>query len=67
VRQAREIQKAASSSVAPVDPQPQVRLRFSAEGVEAIVRYPVHLKYAAEIDERVSRELLRVIRATDQR
>jgi hypothetical protein len=27
----------------------------------------VHLKYAAEIDERVSRELLRVIRATDQR
>ncbi|HEX7114843.1 MAG TPA: mechanosensitive ion channel family protein [Steroidobacter sp.] len=67
VRQAREIQKAASSSVVPVDPQPQVRLRFSAEGVEAIVRYPVHLKYAAEIDERVSRELLRVIRATDQR
>ncbi|HEX7013160.1 MAG TPA: mechanosensitive ion channel domain-containing protein [Steroidobacteraceae bacterium] len=67
VRQAREIQKAASSSAAPVDPQPQVRLRFSAEGVEAIVRYPVHLKYAAEIDERISRELLRAIRAPDQR
>jgi small-conductance mechanosensitive channel len=60
VRQTREIQKA-SSSLDKSDPQPQVRLKFSASGVDAIVRYPVHLSHAAEIDERVSRELLNVI------
>lgn len=62
VRQTQEIQKAASSHAAS-DPQPQVQLRFSASGVDALVRYPVHLTHAAEIDERVSRELLNVISA----
>jgi hypothetical protein len=38
-----------------------VQLVFSAAGVEAHVRYPVHLQNAAEIDERVSQELLHVI------
>ena len=38
-----------------------MQLRFSASGVDAIVRYPVQLTHAAEIDERVSRELLNVI------
>jgi hypothetical protein len=60
VRQTQEIQKTAASSAAS-DPHPQVQLRFSAEGVEAIVRYPVHLTHAAEIDERVSKELLHVV------
>lgn len=60
VRQTREIQRAASSAVSD-DAQPQVQLRFSADGVEALVRYPVQLTHAAEIDERVSRELLNVI------
>jgi small-conductance mechanosensitive channel len=60
VRQTQAIQKAASSH--PVgEPQPQVQLKFSASGVEAVVRYPVQLQYAAEIDERVSRELLAVL------
>jgi hypothetical protein len=40
-----------------------VQLRFSAASVDAIVRYPVQLSHAAEIDERVSRELLNVISA----
>lgn len=62
LRQTLEIQKAASSSAAG-DAQPQVQLRFSAAGVEALVRYPVQLQHAAEIDERVSRELLNVISA----
>ena len=62
VRQTREIQKAASSSESG-DPLPSVQLRFSASSVDAIVRYPVQLSYAAEIDERVSRELLNVISA----
>ena len=38
-----------------------MQLRFSASGVEALVRYPVQLQRAAEIDERISRELLKVI------
>ena len=64
LRQTQEIQKTASSSVAG-DAQPQVQLRFSAAGVDALVRYPVQLQHAAEIDERVSRELLNVISAHD--
>jgi small-conductance mechanosensitive channel len=60
VRQTREIQKASSSHESG-DPQPSVQLRFSASSVDAIVRYPVQLSQAAEIDERVSRELLNVI------
>lgn len=60
LRQTQEIQKAAASSAAG-DAQPQVQLRFSAAGVDALVRYPVLLQHAAEIDERVSRELLNVI------
>jgi small-conductance mechanosensitive channel len=63
VRQTREIQKA--SSLDADDPQPQVQLRFSAAGVDAVVRYPVQLTHAAEIDERVSRELLNVISSHD--
>ncbi len=59
-RQAREIQKAASSKQTG-EPLPQVQLRFAASGVDAVIRYPVQLTLAAEIDERVSRELLGVI------
>lgn len=59
-RQTRAIQKAAGANAAS-DPQPQVQLKFSAAGVDAIVRYPVQLTQAAEIDERVSRELLAVV------
>jgi small-conductance mechanosensitive channel len=59
-RQAREIQKA-SSTHARGEPVPQVQLRFAATGVDAVVRYPVQLSLAAEIDERVSRETLAVI------
>jgi small-conductance mechanosensitive channel len=62
VRQTQAIQRTGSSSTAS-EAQPQVQLRFSAAGVDAIVRYPVQLQYAAEIDERVSRELLNVISA----
>jgi len=62
LRQTKEIQRNASSSSAG-DAQPQVQLKFSPTSVEAVVRYPVQLQRAAEIDERVSRELLNVIRS----
>jgi small-conductance mechanosensitive channel len=55
-RQTQEIQRTTSSQ-ASGDAQPKVQLNFSATGVQAIVRYPVHLQHAAEIDERMSREL----------
>jgi small-conductance mechanosensitive channel len=60
VRQTREIQRT-TSSASGIDPQPQVQLNFSATGVEAHVRYPVHLARAGEIDERVSRDLFSVL------
>ncbi len=62
VRATRAIEKAAAAPEAG-DPLPSVQLRFSASSVDAIVRYPVQLSHAAEIDERVSRELLNVISA----
>jgi small-conductance mechanosensitive channel len=62
VRQTKEIARATASSSGG-DAQPSVRLSFSAAGVEAHIRYPVHLQNAAEIDERVSQSLLAVITA----
>jgi len=59
VRQTREIARTTASSSAG-SALPQVQLHFSPGGVEALVRYPVQLQHAAEIDERVSRELLNV-------
>ena len=60
VRQTQAIQKAASAH-AVSEVLPQVQLRFSAASVDAVVRYPVQLQHAAEIDERMSRELLAVL------
>jgi small-conductance mechanosensitive channel len=56
VRQSREIQRATASSYGG-DGQPRVQLSFSTTGVEAHIRYPVHLRNAAEIDERVSQSV----------
>jgi len=39
--------------------QPNVQLRYVATGIEAMIRYPVDLKNAAEIDERMAREILK--------
>lgn len=62
-RQTRELQKAARSS-APEEAKAYVQLRFSAGSVEAIVRYPVPFQRAAELEERMSRELLEAVRAS---
>jgi small-conductance mechanosensitive channel len=63
VRQTREIQKTTSSNVAAVTTaNPQVQLHFSPSSVEAIVRYPVPVQHAAEIDEQVSEAMLKAIR-----
>jgi small-conductance mechanosensitive channel len=63
-RQTKEIQKTTPlEGGAAAQAQAQVQLRFSASGVEALVRYPVQLQHAAEIDERMSRELLKEVMA----
>jgi small-conductance mechanosensitive channel len=62
VRQSQEIQRTTVSESGG-DIQPRVQLNYSAAGVEAHIRYPVHSQHAAEIDERVSLELSKVQRA----
>ena len=61
-RQTKEIQKAASFSSSG-DAQPRVQLNFSATGVEAHIRYPVHLHNIAEMDERVSQSVYGAVAA----
>ena len=60
LRQTQEIERTTLSSSAG-DAQPQIQLHFTGGGVEAHVRYPVHLAHAAEIEERVTEALARVV------
>jgi small-conductance mechanosensitive channel len=39
-------------------PQPKSRLRLTQTGLEVVIRYPLELERAAEVDDRVIRELL---------
>jgi small-conductance mechanosensitive channel len=59
-RQTEELRRTTSSS-AGGDALPSVQLSYSLKGVDAHVRYPVHLPHAAEIDERMSKSLLQVV------
>jgi hypothetical protein len=61
LRQTHALRKAASSNAAE-EAHAYVQLRFSTGLVEAIVRYPVPFQRAAEVEERMSRELLDAIR-----
>jgi small-conductance mechanosensitive channel len=61
-RQSREIERATASRSGG-DARPRVQLSFSASGADALVRYPVHLRNAAETDERVSHALYAAIGA----
>jgi small-conductance mechanosensitive channel len=60
-RQAQELKRTTLSSSAGDEALPTVQLTYSVKGVDAHVRYPVHLPHAAEIDERMSKALLQVI------
>ena len=42
-------------------PRPQVRLRFVDAGVEMVIRYPVELQRASEIQDQLTRKLLEAI------
>jgi len=59
-RQAKEIARTtASHSVN--DTAPQVQMHLANGRMEALIRYPVHLQHAAQIDERVAQAVLKVI------
>ena len=62
-RQANAI-KESTASISVDDTQPQVQMRLVGGRMEALIRYPVSLKHAAEIDERVSQGVLKVLAAT---
>ncbi|GAC1676941.1 MAG: mechanosensitive ion channel [Steroidobacteraceae bacterium] len=63
-RQTREIQRTtASDSVNSA--APQVQMHLAGGRMEALIRYPVHLEHAAEIDERVAQAVLNVIAQTE--
>jgi small-conductance mechanosensitive channel len=59
-RQTKEIQRS-TAAVAVGDPSPHVQMRLADGRMQALIRYPVHLEHAAEIDERVSEAVLQVI------
>jgi Mechanosensitive ion channel len=59
-RQSAEIAKTASSTLE-ADMVPQIQMHIAEGHMEAKIGYPVHLKHAAEIDERVSEALLQVL------
>ncbi|MDE2305681.1 MAG: mechanosensitive ion channel [Gammaproteobacteria bacterium] len=59
-RQAARIEEATASRSGGRT-EPQVQLQFGANAVDALVRYPVYVPHAAEIDERVSKEIAQVV------
>ncbi len=59
-RQTNEIAKTtATTSV--TEAAPQVQMHLSNGRMDALIRYPVHLEHAAEIDERVAQAVMKVI------
>jgi small-conductance mechanosensitive channel len=63
IRQTKEIMRTTSSTAAGVaSADPSVQLRFSASTVDALIRYPVEIQHAAEIDEKVSEAMIAAIR-----
>ncbi len=44
-----------------ISPRPEGRLRFVDAGLELVVRYPVEIRRASEIDDQITRKLLEAI------
>jgi small-conductance mechanosensitive channel len=59
-QQSRQIEQSTASASMPT-PEPQVQLRLTAGGAEVVVRYPVQLEHAAEVDEKVSQAVSAVL------
>jgi hypothetical protein len=62
VRQTKEIVRTTATS-SETDHTPQVQMHLADGRMIAVIRYPVHLAHAAEIDERVAQAVMKVIAA----
>jgi len=62
-RQTREIERTTATTSA-AGRVPEVHLHLADGRMQALIRYPVHLAQAADIDERVSEAVLKVIAGT---
>jgi hypothetical protein len=62
VRQANAI-KESTDSISVNDTQPQVQMHLANGRMEALIRYPISLTHATEIDEQVSEAVLKVLAA----
>ena len=62
-RQTREIGRT-TASLSVNEATPQVQMHLADGHMEALIRYPVNLKHAIEIEERVSAAVLKVIAGT---
>ncbi|MDP9008453.1 MAG: mechanosensitive ion channel family protein [Pseudomonadota bacterium] len=60
VRQTKEIERSTATAAAD-DAVAQVQMHLAEGRMVALIRYPVHLQHAAEMDERVSDAILTVI------
>jgi len=58
-RQTKEIQRSTAAAVG--DLSPHVQMHLADARMQALIRYPVHLENAAEIDERVSEAVLQAL------
>ena len=61
-RQRKELERNTVSGAA-AETIPQVQMHLADGGMEARIGYPVHLKHAAEIDEKVAEAILRIMGA----
>ncbi len=62
IRQTREIERSTATSSA-TDAIAQVQMHLVDNRMVALIRYPVHLEHAAQIDERVAEAVLKIIDA----
>lgn len=54
----RQMVERSLTTVSALGLQPKVRLHYTGSGIEVVVRYPVELEKAAEVDDRLMRELM---------
>ena len=64
VRQTKEIERSTATASAD-DAAAQVQMHLADGHMVALIRYPVHLQHAAEMDERVSSAILKLVPGKD--
>lgn len=65
-RQRRQLETTLGATT-PAEFRPRIRLVFTGNGLEAVIRYPVTLQNASEIDDRITRELLDALKNLQQK